>query len=415
MRMGEDLNMLTKIKKAWMLMVVSVLGLFGLACERSQEQEALIKPDHVPEEQISQDILGAYSDWTDTYVKTASGGEDTMYYVAYDEQGNTVSEAHGYGMLITAEMAAYTDETKAYFDGMYHYFKHYPSTNNSAFMAWKQRDQGDGTMINDNGEITGSATDGDMDIAYALLLADEAWGSSGSINYREEAVTIINALMDDVIHEDTHLPLLGDWVRGNDPVYSEATRTSDWMGGHAAVFAEAAEDNRWEDVEKAIVDTTEEVQNEYSPDTGLLPDFLVYEEEQWRPAPPQFLERDSDGDYSYNAARVPWRMAEAYQTTGNNQVREQLKRINEWAETHADGDPASFQAGYTLEGEALAGHTDMVYTAPLAAGASIDESKQEWLNQLWDKMTVDYEDSDRNYYNDSVRLLSMLTVNHKNE
>lgn len=406
--------MIQRIKKAWMLAIIAALSLFIIACERSQEEPSLIKPDHVPEEQISEDILDAYSNWTDTYVRTASGGEETMYYVAYDETGSTVSEAHGYGMLITAEMAAYSDETKAHFDGMYHYFKHYPSANNNAFMAWKQQDQGDGTMINDNGEITGSATDGDMDIAYALLLADEAWGSDGSINYREEAITIINELMEDVIHEDLNLPLLGDWVRGNDPVYSDSTRTSDWMGGHASAFAEAAEDNRWEDVEKAIVDTTEDVQNEYSPDTGLLPDFLIYEEGQWRPAPAEFLERDSDGDYSYNAARVPWRMAESYQKTGNNQVREQLQRINEWAEADSDGSPSSLQAGYTLKGEALAEHTDMVFTAPLAAGASVDESKQDWLNQLWDQMTIGYGDSDRNYYNDSVRLLSMLTVDHKN-
>ncbi|WP_449437807.1 glycosyl hydrolase family 8 [Pedobacter steynii] len=44
------------------------------------------------------------------------------------------------------------------------------------------------------------ATDGDMDIAYALLLADKQWGSSGKINYKAEAISIINALKASIIH-----------------------------------------------------------------------------------------------------------------------------------------------------------------------------------------------------------------------
>ena len=48
--------------------------------------------------------------------------------------------------------------------------------------------QNNGTMVDDKKDHTGSATDGDMDIAYSLLLADNLWGSHGKINYKEEAI-----------------------------------------------------------------------------------------------------------------------------------------------------------------------------------------------------------------------------------
>ena len=36
-----------------------------------------------------------------------------------------------------------------------------------------------------------SATDGDLDIAYSLLLAHKQWGSNGTVNYLKEAQDMI--------------------------------------------------------------------------------------------------------------------------------------------------------------------------------------------------------------------------------
>ena len=42
-----------------------------------------------------------------------------------------------------------------------------------------------------------------------------------------------------------------------------------------------------------------------NPDTGLLADFLVYDhsEDKYKPAKGKILERESDGDFGYNACR----------------------------------------------------------------------------------------------------------------
>ena len=147
-------------------------------------------------------------------------------------------------MLIMVMMEEQFDiKTKTFFDGMFGYAKDHPSGRNDSFMVWRQFRQEDGTMKDDkNGQFTGSATDGDMDIAYALLLADQLWGSDGNIHYKQEAIWIINALMDSVVNHDEWTLKLGDWVKDDDPKYGTSCRTSDWMVGHIAVFYDVTGD-----------------------------------------------------------------------------------------------------------------------------------------------------------------------------
>lgn len=95
-------------------------------------------------------------------------------------------------------MAGYDQEAQARFDDMYRYFRHYPSSTSDDLMAGRQ-EMVDGGIVNREGAY--SATDEDMDIAYALLLADKQWGSDGEINYFAQAKTVINALMEETVNQ----------------------------------------------------------------------------------------------------------------------------------------------------------------------------------------------------------------------
>ena len=72
-------------------------------------------------------------------------------------------------MLITASMAEYASRAKEIFDGMYQYYKVHLNEIGPNLMAWQQNDNGSAI---ENASGADSATDGDMDIAYALLMAD---------------------------------------------------------------------------------------------------------------------------------------------------------------------------------------------------------------------------------------------------
>ena len=62
--------------------------------------------------------------------------------------------------------------------------------------------------------------------------------------------------------------------------------------------------SNWVSVINATVAVLEQ-QLALHPDTGLLADFLVYDHSQkkYRPSKGKILERDSDGDFGYNACR----------------------------------------------------------------------------------------------------------------
>jgi endo-1,4-beta-D-glucanase Y len=78
-------------------------------------------------------------------------------------------------------MAGHDAKAQELFDGLYQVFRSQPSNLNRQLMAW--------AIGSDCKAIqpATSATDGDLDIAFALLLANRQWGSAGTIDYAGEA------------------------------------------------------------------------------------------------------------------------------------------------------------------------------------------------------------------------------------
>lgn len=377
---------------------------------KKQRSNGLIRPNDISTKQRRNDITKAFELWKEQYVKQVEGHPE-QYYVSYDNDDNTVSEAHGYGMLTMVMMEKqFHIKTKQYFDGMYAYAKDHPSDQNPSFMSWKQYRQKDGSMVDDKSRgLTDSATDGDMDIAYSLLLADQLWGSDGKINYKQEANLIINALMDTIVNHKEWTLKLGDWVRDNDPKFGTASRTSDWMVGHIDTFYKVTGDERWKKVLDRMKEIITHIQDTYSSETGLLPEFVVKKGGEWVPVRSYFLEGKTDPYYSYNACRVPWRLASGYFLTKDEKLKQQLAKMNEWIMEATNGNPSSIKAGYKLDGQPLALSNNMAFIAPFAASAAIDEKNQEWLNRLWKQMTKGMgSNHGSKYYSDSIRLLVML-------
>src|SRR5262249_16447233 len=150
-----------------------------------------IKPNNVTQADMDNSIKSYYDYWKKTYVRQSNGATPGGgYYVFMKGTGGsgneiTTSEAHGYGMIIFALIAGYDIHAKQYFDGMFNMFDKHRSKNNPNNMSW----------VIDKSELKSkdqdSATDGDMDIAYALLLAHHQWGSNGNIDYLSQARKII--------------------------------------------------------------------------------------------------------------------------------------------------------------------------------------------------------------------------------
>lgn len=363
---------------------------------------------------LSQDTQSFYDYWKDKYIsKDPYITNDTQYFVYYSEEKYsggkpvevTVSEAHGYGMLITSCMAQYDSEAKDIFDGMYRFYKAHPSTIGSNLMAWQQADNGS-SISNVSG--ADSAIDGDMDIAYSLLIADSIWGSEGEIDYKTAALNVINDIMEYEVNKTDWILQLGDWaydLNESDNFYS-ATRASDFIMQYLPVFADVTGDERWLNVYNSTYNIINSFIDEYG--TGILPDFIIKDKQTGKfiAAPANFLESENDGNYYYNSCRTPWRISMDYIVNQSEDAKRFADTINSFIKKSTNSDPWEIKAGYTPDGQTIEDYDDLCFTAPFLVSASCGDD-EEWKAEIRD-VVVNYGDDV--YYGDTIKMLCLISV-----
>jgi endoglucanase len=314
------------------------------------------------------------------------------YKVDFDHTGTTVSEAMGYGMLITAYMAGADTNARTCFDGLNRFRKRYPSCINPALMCWK-------IPTNEVAVRDDCATDGDLDMALALLLAHRQWGDAV---YFQEATNLIQNIATALVRPDFSLRL-GDWDTETNEL--EKTRPSDFMPAHFRVFEKATGDLIWGKVEARCYAVLEELQTKSAQATGLIPDFAVQNKSHWQPVKKKFLESKHDGDFSYNSCRVPWRIGWAATTLDDARARRILERLMSWV-TSKTQQPRQFKSGYRLDGASFGGNYDSACFISPTGVAAMATDHQAWLDQTF-AYGVNRQDG---YYEDSVNLLCLLVM-----
>lgn len=228
----------------------------------------------------------------------------------------TTSEAHGYGMMAAAILGDRYTFSKL--NTFYNYWKNkqdgsmpwaisvtdsfnrasdtdrFPTNDPCNFRPY------DGLNLTYDCKVAsfGTATDAEMDIAYALIIAYKRWNLDV---YRKAATTILHTILEGSIHGTYNHIKLGDWAldgeteltKKADTVnypnyeinkdiwegfdYSLVTRTSDFLLENLKVFKEfdLINASKWQAVYDATIDAITEASNS---DTGLLGDFVYYDE-----------------------------------------------------------------------------------------------------------------------------------------
>jgi endoglucanase len=384
---------------------------------------------------MDQAVRSFYTRWKANHVKPACGGQYVHTGggtgVPEGVSAITISEGHGYGMMAVAYMAGADPQAQTTFDQMHKFWKQFPSINQDGLMAWVILQ---GCMLPN--EVTGdmtpdSASDGDLDMAYAYLIAHHQWGSGGAINYYEEARKIIASIKQHEINPTTKLIMLGDWADINASYYQAryaqgghtgpyetgphgeffwGTRPSDFMLDHFRAFGSVTGDGEWGG---AIVDKHYELINRmqtmFSPMTGLLPDFIEKTNTGARPAQPKYLEWEDDGNFAPNACRFPWRLGTDYAVSGDARAKAALQKMNSWIKTATGKNPAMIKNGYRLDGTPLESQGSYLFSAPFGVAAMADDSAdgQAWLDAVWRHVA---NDTSEGYYPDSIKLFSMLVM-----
>ena len=343
--------------------------------------------------QAAQDaLIRKQYDYWKTGVEARCGG----YVVKFNDTYATVSEGASYGMLLTVLMAGYDMNAKTLFDGLFRVARSKPAygLNEPALMEWR---------INADCSSGGggwNAIDGDLDIAMALLMADRQWGSAGTVNYKKEALATIDAMKRRNMHAQGFTIGLGT---------VNTSRTSDYMITHFKAFKRVTGDAFWDLAINKSFELLNLMQSRFAPNTGLIPDFIVNTHSTPIPSPGFMGDGNLlEDDYSYNACRIPWRLASDYVTSGDERSKTVTVKLTDFFNAATGGNPANFSGGYTLSGTPMApGYPSTAFVGPATAGAMVDAKFQPFLNSLW---THSSNNLANGYYGNELQLLSLIVA-----
>nr|1KWF_A Chain A, Endoglucanase A [Acetivibrio thermocellus] len=326
-------------------------------------------------------LKAEWEDWKSKRI--TSNGAGGYKRVQRDASTNydTVSQGMGYGLLL-----AVCFNEQALFDDLYRYVKSH--FNGNGLMHW-HIDANNNVTSHDGGD--GAATDADEDIALALIFADKLWGSSGAINYGQEARTLINNLYNHCVEHGSYVLKPGDRWGG-----SSVTNPSYFAPAWYKVYAQYTGDTRWNQVADKCYQIVEEVKK-YNNGTGLVPDWCTA---SGTPASGQSY------DYKYDATRYGWRTAVDYSWFGDQRAKANCDMLTKFfARDGAKG----IVDGYTIQGSKISNNHNASFIGPVAA-ASMTGYDLNFAKELY-RETVAVKDSEYyGYYGNSLRLLTLLYI-----
>ena len=330
---------------------------------------------HYPSTATNQDALDAYNEWRAGYLTECRDGTSR---VKWDSPNQTVSEGIGYGMLLTAYYGDKTD-----FDRLYAYYLKYPASP-SGFMNWKIRGC-DGAVVGE-----GSATDGDLDVALALLVASDQWGGT----YFADAVDMIGRIQQFEVEQGCGVPDAG--LRGGAFFGGcEVTNASYFSPAYYRVFAIATGDTFWD---QFAADTYTALFNNAHPVTGLPSDWQdVY----GNPGADSVYGWPYDGfRYAYDAARTPWRIALDHLWWGTADSQMFNTKITNWVDSFGI---ANVVDGYFQDGSAYGSTHNATFVGGFAVGSTaVDQARSDAFNaELVNVPTF-------TYFNSSLKALYLL-------
>jgi endo-1,4-beta-D-glucanase Y len=300
--------------------------------------------------------------------------------IKWDTPALTVSEGIGYGMLIMVYMDNAKNNTQAKFDKLWNCYK--KNLDPNGLMNWK---------INGFSGISGDgqngATDGDIDVAMALALASYQWGGT----YKADAIGLLAKIWDKEVDKSNNILFPGD-------AFTDPKNPSYFITAGMGLFTQNNFDSHdWASINTGCYSLIKKAQ-------ALAPSSLVADwcENDGRP-------NGRGLDYTFDAARIPWRVAMAYCWYGHPDAKTIAQNMTTWIKTSTGNDPSKIYAGYHLNGTVHGEKYNIpVYLGPFATAAMVDNTNQEWLNACYDRLCT-FIDND-NYYNQCLKVLTLLLL-----
>lgn len=313
-----------------------------------------------------------------------------------ENSNDTVSEGMGYGLVAAVLMADYDPQAQTIFDGLLKYVKFFYNSN--GLMKWHIDSSG-------NPLDGGSATDGDVDIAWGLHLAVQKWGTSGTtFNYATERDNSLAAILAYDFYSATNsntalrnVQINGDgWDAGQtgspdkyDPDYTAPMYYSAW-----ATF-----NSRWADIKNTNWNVVKQVDRF---NTGLLPDRMT------RSGNAASGENFNSG---YNAVRR-FRQVADYLNYGSTQPTPYPdyyleKHLADFIATKSANTPANMKAEWTLDGSSSGTYINSLFASSYMVAMLVDPTNAQLAADTIDWIVAH---PDGSYFGDTVTFMNLATA-----
>ncbi len=316
--------------------------------------------------------------------------QGTEARIKFDDTTYTVSEGIGYGMLL---MVYFSDNTptsnyQTQFDKLWNYYKNRPGYN--GIMNWKI--QGFSTTCNQGAGNCNGATDGDVDVATALVLAYRQFGDA---KYLTGAQALSSAIYANELDASKVFKPGDAWDSRKNPSYFSPAAVE--------LFKSIdANPSRWDAVLTANYAL---LQSNANITTGLVSDWCTATGTPTYPTAPY----NNAYIFNYDASRTPWRLAMAQAWFNQATAKTMNTKMGSWIRTKTANTPSRIRAGYNTSGDSLATYANSTFMGAFGSAVAGEKnaSGQAYLNTLWTSMMVRNETG---YFNTLLQLLNGLLI-----
>jgi endo-1,4-beta-D-glucanase Y len=310
-----------------------------------------------PDEINLQQVRAEYENWKARYfVRCGDGSADVR-----KGGREAVSEGTGYGMLLAVTMG-----DREVFDQLTQGFL--KRKNARGMMSWQFEVCGPSWSEN-------AATDGDLDIAMALVMADHKWKS-----YRYLAEALISSIKQHGSSTCDNLSVLrpGDMWGGCKDPSDQRLNPSYFAPGYYRVFGQYVPNQAdfWNQLTKDSYVLLRRYQAKMG---GLFPDWSL-------------VDGTVIGSYGYEACRVPWRISVDYAWHGSAEAKEILQGLHDYVQSRGGPASASDQNNSCFIG-------GFALTANAISSAKSNLWYRSWMT------SADLNAGDQAYYQGSLRVL----------
>jgi endo-1,4-beta-D-glucanase Y len=343
------------------------------------------------------DAQARYQNWkTDLLTADGAGG---FVRVRRPNSGTQINSSNSEGIAYGMEIAVYMDD-QATFDKLWQYEQLHLGPN--GLMEW-EIDPNGGTLS------TGAASDGDEDMAFALVMADKKWGGKGSLpdtylNYAKKQIDLI--WQHEVDHQLADVLMPGDQFGGG-----QVINISYFAPAYYRIFGQVsgktAEWNRAVDTSYDVIEATLNQTNKNA-SNGLVP---AWSTPAGAPMAPTGSSHPTH--HQLDSCRTPFRLAQDYCWFGEPRALAYLQKISAF---YAGVGASEIVEGYNLDGTVFPGAS--LHLAAFVGGAGVGAMATPENAKLRDDAYVALAGwqsllGGSLYYNESWSMLSLLMMTGK--